>query len=571
MPYLSVQVGEISYLSPNVSSKTVLTDTNPKSVGSTEFPSGAKTNVTRSTGGLATTGSYMASFVDVFYNRIYVDPLILDMTGMSDNSSTSFSVWNAYFVDKHLTAVNPTGLTGVTLTGSTSKTFIPLEYYMYSVTLTPTAPVILNGTYVLDFSDAPDTTVYLTGVRSQVFPFPHNFDTAATYKLQYQTDIIETHSGKEQRIKMRRNPRVEINYQSILFKKTNTNVEKEAARAAAFYSNMMSKWHDKGFLLPMWMDARHLASSVSSGATSISTPTQYLDYYDGGYFIIWNNYDNYEVLKISTVGSGVLNINGSVANNWTAGATIAPLRRAFVTDEVINGNRVTPYIHTATHNWKLAISELKSKPKFTTYTSTQYRGYDTYMPRFDYGEDRTEEFYRPFRILDNSTGVFQHDARFDMSKERTSLRLVLKDEQAFSSLLGFIDKRSGRYSPVWIPTFNDDFQLSQNILNGANSITVKYTGYKNFISQADSKRDLIFFHKNGTNFIKRVTNSVLNNDMTETLTLDSVFSSAYSIGDFTEISYLQLVRLESDEFEFQYETANKGTITFNVVEVFDMR
>lgn len=509
-------------------------------------------------------GNLWPSFTDIFYNRIWIIPPEIDLTGAPITFTAIVAVWNAYFEQKTLTSIPATNLTGINLTGPTSKTFNSLETQNYTLALSSSTPSVVDGKYQFIFSNAEDPFLRLFGTLSFGFLFAPDWSNGITERLEYYTNIIESKSGFEQRIRVRKYPRRQIEFTILLA--DNSDVTR-ASILRSLYHNQMMFAYGKTWLVPIWHDVDSLNSTLNSGSTSISINTLYRDYNDGEYVCLFNTFEDAEILKISTINSTTINLSGPTSKTWPLGTKIIPVKQCVIGDEITKGSVFTYNVENNTIIWDYIHPNVASTWRTTTYNPAYtYKGYDVYLEKHNFVEDSTNEIYNPQRRLDYATGVFRVDQRFKNTKERTTVNLLLRNRQKYSEFLGFLDYRAGKYKAFWYPTFAQDFQITNSGTSSDSSFICKYVGYSTYIKQNNARKDIIFMKTDGTPVFRRITGSVNNGDGTETITIDQPFGFNWSNSSFEYVSMLRLVRLDSDVIEISHETNEFSQAGFSIVD-----
>jgi len=512
-------------------------------------------------------GIKWGTYSDIFYNRIWVIPSSIDLTGAPTNFSTSVSVWNSYFTQKTMTGVVPTNISGINFSPTTPHTFKALEIQTYNLALTSAAPASINGNYQFIFSDAEDPYLLISGVLSVTFPYFHDWDSGEVVEtISYLTDIIETKSGKEQRISLREFPRRQFQYKTLL---ANSNdYELNALKRIEFHNQLMFG-KSKTWLSPIVQDYRYIGYDVPSGTSTITVNTLYHDYYDNGYVLLYNAYNDYEVVRIDSITDTSITLVAPTTKDFYKHSTICPMRQAVFSNESSSGKIIVYEVEDHEVSWDILAQDYVTR-RVTTYGPTNiYKGYDVYIKDSNFDADNSMEVYNAQRRLDKNVGLFKIDSRFELSKERTDLNLLLRTKQEISEFLGFLDYRSGRLRPMWYPTFSEDIQIAQAGTSGDTTLKIKNINYSLFIRQASVRRDIMFAKNDGTYLFRRIEGSVDNGDGTETLTIDSSLGFDFSNSDFKFICFIRFCRLDSDTVDLNYSTTDSASTSIKIIDVFE--
>lgn len=514
-------------------------------------------------------GVFTTTYTDLFYNRIWIIPASIDLTGAPTTYSTTITVWNSYFVQKHMTAVTPTNIFGITFAPTVPKTFNALEAHDYTLSLTSSVPASVNGNYQFIFSDAEDPYLLLSGVLSVVYPYFHDWaDNDPVERISYLTNVIESKNGKEQRIRLRKTPRRQLEYRTLL---ADSNDYKRNSIMRALYHNQMMFGASKSWLVPVDFDAIYLTADLALGSSTINVNTPYYDYCDNGYVLLHNKFDDYEVVRIDTVSPTSISLIAPTTKNWTKGNTIVPLRSCVLGNETNSGNIIVYEVEDQTVTWDVLVND-NLQPKITEYEPQyMYKGYDVYTKKSNFVDNNSMELYNAQRRLDYDTGIFKIDSRFTYVKERTSLKLTLRSKQEISEFLGFLDYRAGKLRSMWILTNAYDIQLTQSGNSSADTFIIKDIGYSLYIKQAPVRRDIAFVKKDGTILFRRITGSSSGSNGTETISIDQPIGFDFVPDDFEYICFLRFVRLDSDSTDINYSiTSTAASVDLRLVGVFEV-
>lgn len=163
-------------------------------------------------------------------------------------------------------------------------------------------------------------------------------------------------------------------------------------------------------------------------------------------------------------------------------------------------------------------------------------------------------FDREFNLLDNQTGVRGSDAAGLAPTTNHPFIWIARDRTEIQTLKTFILARKGRAVPVWVPTYQKDFQLTQDLLIGGATIAIKRIGYASqmFPNHGGRRHVAIFPTPYAAPIYRKITAGVEDvSGLTETLTVDSNFPATYS-KDTVLICFLLLCRLTNDENTYDW-------------------
>jgi hypothetical protein len=131
----------------------------------------------------------------------------------------------------------------------------------------------------------------------------------------------------------------------------------------------------------------------------------------------------------------------------------------------------------------------------------------------------------------------------------------------------FVIRRFGQVVPFWIPTWDQDLVLANDVLAGDSGITIKSEFYSRFFFPNEARRFVAFIPIDGSgNVYRKITAAADNGDGTEGLTLESATGKKFAKGS-TMISFLTLARLASDRVAIKWTSTDHGDAILELQEV----
>lgn len=518
---------------------------------------------------ISTCGNKSSSYYDLFYERIWIIPETLDFNGIAVASNVPVTIWNSYSSTKTLTTVS-SSLTGISHDLTLSKVFTAFESKQVNFQYSDSAPISLEGVITFTFSDAEDPMLMVTGSRAEVFLYNHNWETAITERYSYLTNIIESDDGSEQGILLRNYPSRTMDYE---FLSANTQSIAEIARQRAKLENFLSHAQDSTIALPIFSDKLLLESQLAIGSSSIvfSKNPQLYDYYVNGNLIIYDSYDNYEIIKISSINSTTIGLTSNTTKLWNVGAKIAPIRQALLSEETISGIEHTQFLENYSISFTIKSEDTVNNPRFAAYSPTYtYKSYPVYFPDHNYIDDKSIELYKHLGKMGTDYGIFRNESRLNTNRKKIGIKLIKNTRQDLCNFFGFFAALKGRLNYLWIAEKNKSFQLAENYNAGQNNITIYDIGYYKYIKQNNAKRYLVFYRSNGSIYFNKIIDSMNNGNGTETLYLESTFNFNFTPADFPDISYLTLCRSDSDSLEISYSTQDSVDIAHSFIQLLNI-
>ena len=198
-----------------------------------------------------------------------------------------------------------------------------------------------------------------------------------------------------------------------------------------------------------------------------------------------------------------------------------------------------------------------------------YEGFEVLELNYDRVGAVEERLSRKFVLLDPKTGK---RVAYEHSPSPAAVRpftwtAIGRDE--ITTMRTFIDARIGRAVPFWLPSFQWDLSLSEDLLEGASTVSLIWVRYtQQMWGTTGARRHIALWTLNiGNMDYYNVTDA---NDpldyITESLSINPVAVQTYDM-DTTVISFLKLCRLDSDRVTIEYLSGNVAQATIRVREL----
>ena len=363
------------------------------------------------------------------------------------------------------------------------------------------------------------------------------------------TDILESHSGNEQRIEIRKSPRQNLEWRVL-------------CNNPVLYTRMKSmilgnKHHS--FTIPLWHEAQFLDSAVSSGQTVINVDTRYHDFREKSYVVLWKDEVYCEAKEIISLTDSSITLDSELLISYTAIDYVMPAKKAWLLQPV--DFTIYPDItQETTFSWH--IENNRALPELTL--GTQYKTRDVLVNAFDItGEGISKKISRATNIIDYETGAFTVFSRLDWSTQTIeSLAFYLKGPEDIFNFKRWLHTIKGRYKSFWVP--NHQFDITPTSVSGAD-LVVQSIGYTTYLQDNPVFKHIAFYGYDGTIAIREIMGATQDTFAVETLILDS--SIGMSLDDVKYVCFIGLYRMNSDRVEVSWQNFNEANITFSVLGV----
>lgn len=408
---------------------------------------------------------------------------------------------------------------------------------LFTLTIKTVGDLTINASYTLTTSTGESYTIYLTG--SRIVMFPYRPESPLREHLIFDTKIIESVSGKEQRFANRKYPR-------SMFEAT----YKEGQQ---FIEMLLFDRQAKVVAFPAWHEPAFLTSTAAINDTTINVnTTSYGNFYVGGYAVVIEDETTYDALKIKSITATTLEFESGMTYNYTKKAQVLPLLTSYI--EAASASLKRPYNHQY-FNLRIhvdpEINDIASNAAFGTYNSQTFLD----DPNMIEGGQLAESIRTKIFVLDNMTGLRSQVTAWDHSKRHSKKGWKCNNRQELWELRQLLHYLKGRQVGFYIPTFWKDLTLTGNLQIGTLTMNIEMIGYTVNAQQRWPKQVIRVHLKNGTILTRTIQNSSIVDKDNEQLTVDTAWATTYTPAEIERIEFLEKVRLDVDDIVITHYNA----------------
>lgn len=487
------------------------------------------------------TGNKKTSYLDDFYYRVHINPASINVGNLLSDKLIDFEVWNSLFVQNDLTSISEDATEGLALLGQPTPLLVykALQSRVYTLAVSNAGPAKINGLFSFNFNLGGYTPVLsVTGLRILAWWARANWDSRIIERWEWLTNVIESRNGKEQRVKLREEPRRTIEYSLIV----KNNKERR------LLENLLFSWQARIFGLPIWTDQLFIQSELPIGSTYIQCATFSRDYVVGGLVGLFQE-EQFEIGNILSFDAEGIMLQSPTTSYWGAGTKVVPMRAARLSDKT-SLTRETDTIATMTVQFRLEEPDFRA-PKVEAVT---YRAYDVLEIKPDWAEDISTDYIRKVNGIDFQTGTNLVDDLSGVPTVLTKYHWLLGSREEIHATRALLFARFGRLVPIWVPTFYSDFTIVSVVSTASTVIQVEHTNYSTSIAQTTQRRDIRIELHNGNVYYRRIVASTVESATVEQLVLNASLGELVQAHEFKLISFMVLSRLDADQLEVSWET-----------------
>jgi len=466
-----------------------------------------------------------------FYNRLWLDPLTLELGNLVSVQQFPVSLWNAYFTPRTLASINGFNVEGIRLNGANAPQAIAaLGELIWQLQADLDGAPVIDGAFHFQVIGENPLALQLTGQRIIAFAFAPNWQRGISESLQWQTEILSSEQGHEQRRSLRETPRRSISADFLL-----------AGDERRRFEVVLSEWGARTWALPTWTDALYLDRALPAGSDLIPCHP----YGFSNLALLRQSSTDFEVVEIKQVEPQGLRLKRETVNHWPAATSLLPLRRVIL--------ERPPSIKRKTDTlWHIEADFLQNEAADfnSNHRLPLYRGLPVLEIAPEESEDLTLAFARITRLLDNQTAhplLIDHGRRSFFTVSHGFLAASREERRA---LLSIFYALGGKQKPLWLPTFADDMTLLEPVGGGAFQMDIAAIDYARFFKPRSIRIELI----DGTVIYRDIQSATRINESSERLGLSTLLGIAFSPAEVKRISWLNRVRQDSDHLLLNHLT-----------------
>ena len=409
-------------------------------------------------------------------------------------------------------------------------------------------------------------------------------ETKIQVTYSYLTDVWQSYGGQEQRRCLRSVPRRTISYEY-----TSMN----SSEAQWLRAQLRKKQNNFEFI-PMWHDVAYLSEDFLGGKSM---------YIDPEYMIGFHNCDAIEIFahddvmhhegvnitkKVKKYENNIIHLKTVLDKNLNKKNTfILPLIRCSVQTPLSSS-----YIYSNGTNIKMVYEDIGYKPPFDINSQyyEQYNylvdGFNRYNLPLSYNgrqvflntpqwlddDSLTLKVSKNVNKLDNDTGIFKYDLKNTNSYDTHEITILLRNKRMINNIIKFFTKVKGKFKSFYCPSWANDFNLAQSIKKGSNYIYTDLSEtYRYYMENGRNKKIVVFTNdwKSYIFDISAYTYEKIEDKKYGKLLLGSSSPVNIPIKNVRMVSFFNLVRLDSDEMQINYESNIAATVQLSMKEVDD--
>ncbi|MBB3211666.1 hypothetical protein FHW67_000914 [Herbaspirillum sp. Sphag1AN] len=478
-------------------------------------------------------------YFEDYYFRMHLRPGLIDLGSVASEQSHTIEIWNAGLTPNHLMSSVSTGAQGMRLLGPIPAPtwFAANESRIYTLSVKPDGPPTVNAVFLFTFSHGT-ASLRASGRRIVAWIFAPNWTRPVIERLEWLTDVMQSHAGHEQRVRLRAGPRRSVEY-SVLVGCDSERVHLE---------NLLLSWQAKIFGLPVWTDVALATEPLLAGSTSIALTTAGKNLTVGGLLGLVCGMA-YEFAEITDVLPSSVTIKSPLIQRWPTGSKILPVLPARIQNElglIYLSNAIAQATVRFQFEDEYLLPNLPETP--------DYRAYPVLLTPSNWAEDIASDYSRKCQELDFLTGRRMVDDLSGIATVRRTHHWFLNGRTQIMAFRTWLENRAGRLGAFWLPSFLADLKVLRPISAFDAAITVENRAYTTNVPAVAGRRDIMITTLSGTTYYRRITGSSVQSASAEQIAIDHALGCSLLPEEIVSVSFMKLVRLDSDAVEICHHT-----------------
>lgn len=361
-------------------------------------------------------------------------------------------------------------------------------------------------------------------------PIAYRPESPVVEHLVFKTQINASINNDEERISLRKCPRIEFEWNIAEGKQPMENL---------LFGQAMDY-----MAAPFWHEPAWLTQTFSGGSdTAYVSSTAYSQFKAGQWALAIRPDGRFDLLKIASVGANSLTFENLPSYTYKQNHEILPVSRCVIEDV-----SVTKRMGHAVYDVKVLVEPIDNDLGVQPYTPGEL-----VITNVNYLGQSKETYRRPFYRADAPFGGFSQTVLWDHAGKGMTVGFSTHSRSELWELRKMLYRLGGRYIPFFLATFDEELTPSLGIDSGGTTLTIEACGYTDF---AQGRRGKIRVHLTSGSVIERVVlSSVYISSTVERLTVNEEWGETATAGEIDRIEYLDLVRLDSDDIVITHQNA----------------
>lgn len=478
-----------------------------------------------------------------WFEAVHVVPRRLDLGFVTTRVVHSLEVFNAYrATSRSWTAASHDAGNGVSLSDLPSfpKSVPALRGESFKVTVATNGPAEVSA-HVTATLDAPGSIKVPLTFSRVVLVLPVRPQGGITEVLRFRTDVQVSEAGDELREAMQSGP-----VQSMSMRARASEGPESQALELALLDRQSAR-----VAAPVFFEEGALNQDASKGSSTLSLDTQHADYRVGSYAAVFpRGGGDPEVVTVASVAAGSLGIDGELANAYSEGDSVFPVRVCWLSATVPGSRPPSGFVD---YDLEMTVDEapvdLASTSAFSSLDGKVYLDQANAME----GESKRDGYQVLVVDLQSEGGVVHRSSPRDRSTRTFPWVARLSSRQELWEYRQLLHALRGRQVSFYARTHSQGLRVAADLQQGSALMDVSPVGYPDFGKQSEPRLRLRVQVKSGTVVLRKVVESRRVGSV-ERLTLDGTWPEDVPAAEVESAEWVVHARLASDEVQIVHES-----------------
>lgn len=415
-------------------------------------------------------GVRAASFFDDFYNRIYFYPTAIDFGAVTDDTSRTLTIWNAYLRPATLENITADNAEGTAIVGpDIPATLAAFGSYDFEVRADADGPAVIQATYSFNFGADGTLDFQLAGNRAQLWPFAPDWSDSYSVVYEFQTDIFTSHSGREQRRSLRQTPRKRLEHRVLLR-------NKEQLRR---YNRLAATWQHRGWVCPERTRSTRVTAGMAAGGDTV-TVDALPDWIVPKATVVIGEGDRLALRVVENVEGYNITFSAPAEDAWPSGTTIYPGLTGNLAAS-LEAPRRTSHVAELSFRFDVTPGSEAAPPLREPSRELDFR--EVFIKRPNWIDNVAVTNEHEVNTIDFGFGVTTRYAPIEFGTIIRQATYTNFDRDAATELEHFFRRQRGQAGEFYAPTWENDMDVRQLLANGTTSLRV--VGHEVFDAYAE--------------------------------------------------------------------------------------
>ncbi len=388
----------------------------------------------------------------------------------------------------------------------------------------------------------------------EVWPFAVDWSKPYQIRYEFKTEIYVSRSGREQRSARRHSPRKRLEWRMV--------ADGELLRR---YKDLLWFWQPRDLVVPELTRRVSLPALWPAGSVSLDL-TAAPDWLQPKGAVVVGDGVNRETLSVDSRVGDTITFQQLTQQSWPAGTRLYPGLVGNLPGQV-SADRVTRDVATA--SVEFIVRPLSEVPRTPPAADLTFNGREVFLTRANWAAAVDSTLGHEVDELDYGTGPITRYIAVPFGVEITSATYVCEGQAQADALLDLFLRLRGQQGEAYLPTWEADFVLSDNVSAGSDRFPVAGTRLAERYDGRTTHQAIFVRLTDGTLLLRRVLGITVVGDDSE-IVVDSPWPVDLTPSTVALSGWLLARRLASDSLTVEWLTGGVAQVQLGWITVEDL-